>query len=645
MMPGEPSEGTVRLVIRRPDDWHVHLRDGPMLAAVINYTARQFARAIVMPNLNPPVTTVAAAEAYRTRIVAALEPGVDFTPLMTCYLTDDLDQAEVAKGFSQGVFAACKLYPAHATTNSARGVTDFRKIYAVLETMERIGMPLLLHGEVTENHIDIFDREAVFIDRILTKIIADFPALRIVFEHITTAEAVRFVEAGGPNLAATITPHHLEINRNAMFDGGIRPHFYCLPVAKRETHRLALRRAATSGNPKFFLGTDSAPHAIGDKESACGCAGIFNAPFALESYAKTFEEEGALDHLEAFASENGPRFYGLPLNDSKIVLERTSSRVPHRLSAASTHIVPFHAGQALAWRFAGASIERRAMSPYCRRQASLATKHAKERAIARPFRFALGLELVATPDLDTDLLGTFSGEVPRAGTALAVCEYKARLGMAVTGLPFGLASEGSFGPHPFLPFIPAGLEIMTFVDDERSFVLSESFLAERTNYAHREARSIDDLSDWLPAISFPSHALIVRTKSDGPGAPVENEKGIVSIDRLQAAIDRAAANSNEGVAWVETDMRAHLNPTRMTAIRRLAFRLARRLATPCPACTAPGWGQTGTVKGLPCELCGTPTEMVLHQIFSCAVCDHREETPRLDSQTTISPQHCPYCNP
>jgi len=283
------------------------------------------------------------------------------------------------------------------------------------------------------------------------------------------------------------------------------------------------------------------------------------------------------------------------------------------------------------------------MSPYCRRQAALATKHAKERAIARPFRFALGLELLATTDLDTDSLGTFSGEVPRVGVARDVCEHKARLGMAVTGLPFGLASEGSFGPHPFLPFIPAGIEIMTFVDNERSFVLSETFLAERTNYAHREARTIYDLASWLPAVRFPSHALIVRTKSDEVGAPVE--KGIVSIDRLRAAIDRAVTTSKEGVARVETDMRAHLNPTRMAAIRRLAFRLARRLATPCPACTAPGWGQTGTVGGLPCEFCGTPTEMVRYQIFSCVTCDYREVKPRDDSRTSASQQHCPYCNP
>ena len=339
------------LTIRRPDDWHVHLRDGAMLAAVVNYTARQFARAIVMPNLKPPVTTVAAAKAYRERIVAGIEPGIDFTPLMTCYLTDDINPTEVEQGFIQRVFTACKLYPAHATTNSAFGVTDFRKIYPVFEVMQRIGMPLLLHGEVTDRHVDIFDREAVFIDRILTKIIGDFPALKIVFEHITTAEAVAFIEASDDNLAATITPHHSAINRNAMFEGGIRPHFYCLPVAKREMHRLALRRAATSGSPKFFLGTDSAPHAIGDKESACGCAGIFNAPFALESYAQVFEEEGALHHLEAFAAEHGPRFYGLPLNTATVLLEKTSTPVPSVLRAASTSIVPFHAGETLAWRF------------------------------------------------------------------------------------------------------------------------------------------------------------------------------------------------------------------------------------------------------------------------------------------------------
>ena len=347
-----PANGT-GLVIRRPDDWHVHLRDGAMLGSVVNYTARQFARAIVMPNLAPPVTTVAAAEAYRARILAVVEPGTVFTPLMTCYLTDDIDPDEVGRGFAAGVFTACKLYPANATTNSSHGVTDFRRIYPVLEVMQQIGMPLLVHGEVTDSHVDIFDREAVFIDRILTRIIADFPALKVVFEHITTADAVAFVETAGANVAATITPHHLDFIRSAMLQGGMRPHFYCLPVAKREVHRLALRRAATSGSDRFFLGTDSAPHAVGAKESACGCAGIFNAPFAIESYARTFEEEGALHHLEAFASGNGPRFYGLPLNEDRIRLDRVAHQVPDMMAAADTEVVPFHAGQTLDWKFAG----------------------------------------------------------------------------------------------------------------------------------------------------------------------------------------------------------------------------------------------------------------------------------------------------
>ena len=338
-------------VMRRPDDWHVHLRDGPMLAGVVNFTARQFARAIVMPNLAPPVTTVAAAEAYRSRILAALEPGLSFTPLMTCYLTDDIDAAEIERGFAAGVFTACKLYPAHATTNSSHGVTDIKNIHGALETMQRIGMPLLLHGEVTEKHVDIFDREAVFIERILSKLVRDFPALKIVLEHITTEEAANFVAQGPATLAATITPHHLDYNRNAMFEGGIRPHFYCLPVAKREHHRLALRKAATSGSPKFFLGTDSAPHAVHAKEAACGCAGVFCAPHALESYAKVFDEENALARFEAFASENGPRFYGLPLNEERITLTREPQSVPERISAGGTEIVPFHAGASLSWRF------------------------------------------------------------------------------------------------------------------------------------------------------------------------------------------------------------------------------------------------------------------------------------------------------
>jgi dihydroorotase len=342
-----------QLVIRQPDDWHVHLRDGAMLDAVTNHTARQFARAIIMPNLNPPVTTVAAAEAYKTRILKALELKSNFTPLMTCYLTDAADDVEIEKGFTNGVFTACKLYPAHATTNSKFGITSVDNIYHVFEMMQRIGMPLLIHGEATDSHVDVFDRETIFIENTLSKIIKDFPSLKIVFEHITTKDAVDFVESTAPNLAATITPHHLEINRNAMFTGGIRPHFYCLPIAKREQHRMALRKAATSGNKKFFLGTDSAPHAIGEKESACGCAGIFNAPYALESYLKTFEEENALDRFEAFASENGPNFYGLPLNKQKVLLEKKSTSVPNTLSTPAAEIVPFHAGETLSWHFAG----------------------------------------------------------------------------------------------------------------------------------------------------------------------------------------------------------------------------------------------------------------------------------------------------
>lgn len=341
---------TDTLRLRRPDDWHVHLRDGEMLAAVADATARQFARAIVMPNLKPPVTTVAAAAAYRDRIRAAVSPGIAFEPLMTCYLVDGIDPDELVRGHGEGVFTAAKLYPAHATTNSAQGVTDVRHIHAALEAMQRIGMPLLIHGEVTDHTVDIFDREAAFIDRVLNGVVRDFPALRIVFEHITTKDAVDFVRDAGPNIAATITPHHLAFNRNAMFEGGMRPHFYCLPVAKRELHRLALRAAATSGNAKFFLGTDSAPHAIEAKESDCGCAGIYNAPFAIEAYAKIFEEEGALDRLEGFASEFGPTFYGLPLNEDFITLERVPTLVPVRLPAAGTEIVPFHAGETLDWR-------------------------------------------------------------------------------------------------------------------------------------------------------------------------------------------------------------------------------------------------------------------------------------------------------
>ena len=341
------------LTIRRPDDWHVHLRDGDMLQAVAQYTARQFARAIVMPNLSPPVITAATGAAYRDRIMAALPEGSDFEPLMTSYLTDTTDADDLAQGFADGIFTAAKLYPANATTNSAHGVTDVANLRPVLERMQEIGMPLLVHGEVTDSEIDIFDREAVFIDRILSGLARDLPELKIVFEHITTSNAVDFVMASGPYVAATITPQHLHINRNAIFAGGIRPHAYCLPVAKREQHRLALRKAATSGSPKFFLGTDTAPHEVAAKETACGCAGIFNAPHALESYATVFEQEGALDRLEGFASEHGPDFYGLPRNEGTVTLERQPVDVPENIAAGGTGIVPFHAGEQLGWRFAG----------------------------------------------------------------------------------------------------------------------------------------------------------------------------------------------------------------------------------------------------------------------------------------------------
>ena len=337
------------LTIRRPDDWHVHLRDGDMLQAVAPYTARQFARALVMPNLAPPVTTAAAAAAYRELILLAAGPG--FAPLMTCYLTDETSPDEIARGFGDGVWVAAKLYPAGATTNSASGVTDVRNIYPALERMQQIGMVLCVHGEVTDPDVDVFDREAVFIRRILSRLVEDFPSLRIVLEHITTADAADFV-IGRRNVAATVTPQHLTINRNAIFAGGLRPHAYCLPVAKRENHRLAIRNAATSGAANIVLGTDSAPHPRHAKESACGCAGIFNAPFALESYATVFEQENALDKLEAFASENGPRFYGLPLNEGTITLERTEVKVPERIESNGIELVPFHAGQTLPWKFA-----------------------------------------------------------------------------------------------------------------------------------------------------------------------------------------------------------------------------------------------------------------------------------------------------
>jgi dihydroorotase len=345
---------TDRITIRRPDDWHLHLRDGPMLAQVLPFTAARFGRAIVMPNLVPPVTTVADALAYRARIVAALPAGSRFTPLMTGYLTDTTDSDEVEHGFRDGVFAAMKLYPAGATTNSQSGVTDIRRIDRVLERMAAIGMPLLVHGEVTDPWVDVFDREAVFIDRILAPLLSRLPSLRVVLEHATTEEGVAFVRDRA-NVAATLTAHHLIINRNALFQGGLRPHMYCLPVAKRERHRQALRRAATSGHPRFFLGTDSAPHRAHDKECACGCAGIFNAPGAIELYAQVFDEEGALDRLEAFASLNGPAFYRLPANEDRIALVRGATAIPERVPVeAGTWVVPFRAGEAVPWTLAPA---------------------------------------------------------------------------------------------------------------------------------------------------------------------------------------------------------------------------------------------------------------------------------------------------
>lgn len=339
---------TQSLTIRRPDDWHLHLRDGDLLSAVAPYSARQFARAIIMPNLLPPVTTASAADAYRSRIRAAAGEG--FEPLMTCYLTDQADPDELERGFREGIWVAAKLYPANATTNSAHGVTDIARLRPALERMQRIGMLLLVHGEVTDPEIDIFDREAVFIERVLTGLLRDYPELKIVFEHITTADAAKFVAEGPSQLAATITPQHLHLNRNALFAGGIRPHAYCLPVVKREKHRLAVRAAAVSGSPKFFLGTDSAPHLRETKETGCGCAGIFNAPHALESYLTVFEEERALDRFEAFASEHGARFYGLPLNEGTITLEHSPTTVAEAVDAGASTLVPFHAGETLAWR-------------------------------------------------------------------------------------------------------------------------------------------------------------------------------------------------------------------------------------------------------------------------------------------------------
>ena len=343
----EPSVPT--LTLRRPDDWHLHLRDGAALAAVAPFSARQFGRAIVMPNLRPPVTTAAMATAYRARILAALPAGTAFEPLMTLYLTDHTLPAEIRRARDVGV-VALKLYPAGATTNSDAGVTDIRKTYATLEAMQREGLLLLVHGEVTDAEIDIFDREAVFIERVMQPLRRDFPALKVVFEHITTAEAAAYVNDAGPETAATITAHHLLYNRNALFTGGLRPHYYCLPVLKKERHRQALVAAATSGSGKFFLGTDSAPHAAALKEqSVCG-AGCFTAPAALELYAEAFEAAGALGKLEGFASLHGPAFYGLPVNEGSVTLRREPWVLPETLPFGDALIKPLRAGETLHWK-------------------------------------------------------------------------------------------------------------------------------------------------------------------------------------------------------------------------------------------------------------------------------------------------------
>ena len=345
------------LTLTRPDDWHLHLRDSAAMAAVLPHTARQFARAIVMPNLKPPVTTTAEAEAYRARIQAALPVGLVFEPLMTLYLTDNTPADEIRRAKASGFVHGVKLYPAGATTNSDSGVTDVRKPRAALEAMQAAGLPLLVHGEVTRSNVDVFDREAVFIDEVLHPLRKDFPQLKVVFEHITTREAAQYVrDASGP-IAATITAHHLLYNRNAIFmtaDGraGVRPHYYCLPVLKREAHRLSLVEAATGGNPRFFLGTDSAPHPKGEKETACGCAGCYTALNALELYAEVFEDAGRLDRLEAFASHFGANFYGLPRNLGTLTLQRRASKVPTELPLGAATVVPLRAGESLRWSLA-----------------------------------------------------------------------------------------------------------------------------------------------------------------------------------------------------------------------------------------------------------------------------------------------------
>jgi dihydroorotase len=340
----------MELKLTRPDDWHLHLRDGALMQSVLPDTARQFARAIVMPNLKPPVTTTALALAYRQRIISALPEGAKFEPMMTLYLTDMTSAEEIRIAKASGVVHAIKLYPAGATTNSDAGVNDLRKTYAALEEMQRCGMPLLVHGEVTDSNIDIFDREAVFIDKVLHPLLKDLPNLRVVFEHITTQDAAQFVASAADNIAATITAHHLLYNRNALLAGGVRPHYYCLPVLKRETHREALVKAATSGSQKFFLGTDSAPHAQHTKENACGCAGCYTAHTAIELYAEAFENAGALNKLEGFASFFGADYYGLQRNQETITLLKEDWQVPESIDFAEYQLVPLRAGEKLKWK-------------------------------------------------------------------------------------------------------------------------------------------------------------------------------------------------------------------------------------------------------------------------------------------------------
>ena len=345
----KPDSAIATITIRRPDDWHVHLRDGAMLKAVLPFTAAQFARGIIMPNLVPPVTTVAAAAAYRDRILAARPPHSDFQPLMTCYLTDVTSPDEIEKGHSEGVWVAAKLYPAGATTNAHHGVTNIACLSNVFERMEKIGMPLLIHGEATDPAIDIFDREAVFMQQSLLPLLKRHAGLKVVVEHVTTAETADIIRAHAPRVAGTITPHHLVINRTSLFQGGLRPHLYCLPVAKRERHRQALRKAATSGANCFFIGTDTAPHLKGLKEASCGCAGIFVGAVALQTYVQVFDEENALDCFESFASLNGPRFYGLKPNSGTMVLKRQPGRAVPSITVDRDEVVVFRGGEDLAW--------------------------------------------------------------------------------------------------------------------------------------------------------------------------------------------------------------------------------------------------------------------------------------------------------